>query len=200
MAKGSEADAFKLIRGEDGKLRPGWAAGDELLRDYFDHEWGVPVRSEQGVFERLSLEIFQSGLSWATILRKREAFRAAFDGFDPEKIAAYGAEDLERLMQDTSIIRNRRKVEAVLQNAHATLALRDAPGVEGGLAGLFWSRAPTAPVLRPGHVDVPPQIPESAALARELHQHGFTMVGPVNVFASMCAIGVVDVRGQSGIF
>ena len=200
MAKGTDEDVFHLIRGEDGRLRPSWAAGDEMLRDYFDNEWGEEIRDEQGVFERLSLEVFQSGLSWATILRRRPGFREAFDGFDPEVVAAYGPGDVERLLADERIIRNRRKVDATVQNAQATLALRDAEDIEGGLPGLFWSFRPSEPVLHEGSVAVPAQIPESAALAKELRRRGFTMVGPVNICASMCAIGVVDVRGESGVW
>lgn len=198
MAKGTAADVFKLVRGDDGKRRPEWAAHDLAMRDYFDNEWGVPVHSEQGVFERLSLEVFQSGLSWSTILAKRPAFRKAFAEFDPDKIAKFGQRDIDRLLADEGIIRNKRKVEAVVQNAGATVALRGK--VDGGLPALFWSHAPKQRVLQRGHVDVPRQSPESEALAAELRVYGFTMVGPVNVFASMCAIGVVDVRGQSGIF
>ncbi|HZK04598.1 MAG TPA: DNA-3-methyladenine glycosylase I [Actinomycetaceae bacterium] len=200
MARGTEDDVFKLIEGDDGKLRPAWAAGDEMLRDYFDNEWGRKIHDEKGVFERLSLEVFQSGLSWATILRKRPAFREAFDDFDPEVVATYGPLDVERLLDDERIIRNRRKIEATIQNAQATLALREADDVDGGLAGLFWAHVPSEPILEPGRVDVPAQIPESAALAKDLRTRGFTMVGPVNICASMCAIGVIDVRGESGIF
>lgn len=115
-------------------------------------------------------------------------------------MATYGPEDLDRLLDDEGIIRNRRKIEATIQNARATLDLREAEDVDGGLAGLLWSHAPAEPVLQRGSVAVPPQIPESAALAKELKRHGFTMVGPVNVCASMCAIGVVDVRGESGVW
>ena len=119
-----------IVLGEDGLARPAWAATDPLLRDYYDTEWGMPVRDEQGMYERLSLEAFQAGLSWATILRKRPAFREVFDGFDPEQVARYGEEDVERLMADARIVRNRAKIRAAITNANATLALRD----RGGLA------------------------------------------------------------------
>src|SRR4051812_25371454 len=117
------------VVGEDGLARPAWAATDPLMREYYDTEWGMPVRDERGMFERISLEAFQSGLSWATILRKRPAFRAAFADFDPDTVAAYDADDVERLLGDAGIVRNRRKIEATVQNARATVALR----AEGGL-------------------------------------------------------------------
>src|SRR6188508_3207542 len=115
------------VVGEDGLARPTWAASDPLMQAYYDTEWGMPVRDERGLFERLSLEAFQSGLSWATILRKRPAFRLAFGGFDPELVAAYGEADVERLMADAGIVRNRGKVLATITNARATLALRTDP-------------------------------------------------------------------------
>ena len=117
------------VLGEDGLARPAWAASDPLMQEYYDTEWGMPVRDERGMFERLSLEAFQSGLSWATILRKRPAFRAAFDDFEPDRVAAYGDADVDRLMADAGIVRNRRKVDATITNARATVALR----ADGGL-------------------------------------------------------------------
>src|ERR1044071_5614288 len=111
-----------LVIGDDGLARPTWAATDPLLRDYYDNEWGMPVRDERGLFERISLEAFQSGLSWATILRKRPAFRAAFDDFDADTVAGYGEADVARLMADAGIVRNRRKIEATITNAQATVA------------------------------------------------------------------------------
>ncbi|WP_313716393.1 DNA-3-methyladenine glycosylase I, partial [Arsenicicoccus bolidensis] len=130
----------EIVIGEDGLARPPWAATDPLLRDYYDTEWGMPVRDERGVFERLSLEAFQSGLSWSTILRKRPAFRSAFADFDPDSVAAYGESDVERLMGDAGIVRNRRKVEATITNARATVTLR----AEGGLAELVWAHRPAS--------------------------------------------------------
>src|SRR6185369_8794389 len=141
------------VLGDDGLARPVWAATDPLMKEYYDTEWGMPVRDERGLFERLSLEAFQSGLSWATILRKRPAFRAAFDDFDPEAVAGYGEADVERLMADAGIVRNRAKVLATLTNARATLALRDDP--EGDLAAFVWSFRP-ADTPRPStYADVP---------------------------------------------
>lgn len=200
-------DDFSLVVGDDGLARPAWAATDPLLREYYDTEWGMPVRDERGVFERLSLEVFQAGLSWGTILRKREAFRAAFDGFDPDVVAGYGPDDVERLMGDAAIIRNHRKILATITNAQATVALREADDVVGGLAGLFWSFQPdVTPMPRTG-AEVPSETAESAALARELRARGFTFVGPVNVFACMAAMGIVDThivgshrRGRSGLW
>lgn len=203
-------DDFSLVVGEDGLARPAWAATDPLMREYYDTEWGMPVRDERGVFERLSLEVFQAGLSWGTILRKREAFRAAFDGFDPDVVAGYGPAEVERLMGDAAIVRNHRKILATITNAQAAVALRDAAAddhVEGGLAGLFWSHQPDrTPAPRTGS-EVPSETEESAALAKELRARGFTFVGPVNVFACMAAMGIVDVhivgshrRGSSGLW
>lgn len=188
---------------EDGLRRPPWAARDPLLREYYDTEWGMPVHGEAELFERLVLEGFQSGLSWATILRKRPAFREAFAGFDPDAVAAFGEEDVARLMEDARIIRNRRKIDAAVANARATVALR----AVGGLAGLIWSYRPER-TPEPRTVDeVPSRSPESEALAKELKRRGFTFVGPVTVFALMEAIGVVDThlvdshrRGSSGVW
>lgn len=203
-------DDFSLVVGEDGLARPAWAATDPLMREYYDTEWGMPVRDERGVFERLSLEVFQAGLSWGTILRKREAFRAAFDGFDPDVVAGYGPAEVERMMGDAAIVRNHRKILATITNAQAAVALRDAAAddhVEGGLAGLFWSHQPDrTPAPRTGS-EVPSETEESAVLAKELRSRGFTFVGPVNVFACMAAMGIVDVhivgshrRGSSGLW
>src|SRR5699024_8522264 len=172
----------------DGLRRPAWAATDELLRSYYDTEWGMPVTDERGLFERLSLEAFQSGLSWATILRKRPAFREAFAGFDPDAVAAFDAADVERLMSDARIVRNRRKIEATIANAQATVALR----AEGGLADLIWSYRP-ATTPRPRTVaEVPTTSPESVALAKDLKARGFRHVGPTTMFALMEAVGIVD--------
>ena len=177
-----------LITGDDGVIRPAWAASDPLLRDYYDTEWGRPVRDEQGLFERISLEAFQSGLSWLTILRKRENFRAAFDGFDPELVAAYTDADRERLMADAGIVRNRRKIDATITNAQATLDLR----VDGGLVDLVWSYQPeTHPAPRTAD-EVPTTSPESKALAAALRKRGFVFVGPTTMFALMEAVGIVN--------
>ncbi|MGW8529237.1 MULTISPECIES: DNA-3-methyladenine glycosylase I [Nocardiopsidaceae] len=188
---------------EDGLVRPPWAAADPLLRDYYDTEWGMPVRDERGVFERISLEAFQAGLSWATILRKRPAFRTAFDGFDPDTVAGYGEEDVERLMGDASIVRNERKIRATVRNARAAVALRGA----GGLVDLVWSFRPERTPAPARVEDIPTESPESAALAGALRRAGFSFTGPTTVFALMEAIGMVDThlvdshrRGTSGVW
>ncbi|TKA09582.1 DNA-3-methyladenine glycosylase I [Actinacidiphila oryziradicis] len=186
---------------EDGLARPPWAATDPLLRAYYDTEWGMPVRSEQGLFERISLEAFQAGLSWATILRKRPAFREAFDEFDPEKVAAYTDRDIERLMADSGIVRNRQKILATISNAGATVTLR----AEGGLPALVWSHQPRE-TPRPRILsDIPTRSRESQALAKALRSKGFAFVGPTSMYALMEAIGMIDThlldshrRGSSG--
>ncbi len=191
------------VIGDDGLARPTWAATDPLLRDYYDTEWGMPVRDETGLFERLSLEAFQSGLSWATILRKRPAFRAAFDGFDPDTVAAYDEHDVARLMADAGIVRNLRKIEATITNARATVALRD----DGGLVDLVWSFKPDRTPAPSSYADVPTTSPESKALAKALRARGFVFVGPTTMFALMEAVGIVDThlvdshrRGSSGVW
>lgn len=192
-----------LVVGDDGLARPLWAAHDPLLRDYYDNEWGLPVRDERGVFERLSLEAFQSGLSWATILRKRAAFREAFDGFDPDLVAAYDDADIERLLADARIIRHRAKISAAITNARATVALRGA----GGLPEFVWSFQPERTPEPRTFAEVPTRSTESEALATALKARGFTFVGPTTMFALMEAIGIVDThlvdshrRGTSGVW
>ncbi len=166
-----------------------WPAGDPLYVAYHDEEWGRPVRDERGLFERLCLEGFQSGLSWLTILRKREAFRAAFAGFEPERVAAFGGGDVDRLLGDASIVRHRGKIEAAIGNARATLALRAAGEP---LQELFWShrRAGRRPPRSPA--DWPAVTPESAALAKRLRAAGFRFVGPTTAYAAMQACGIVN--------
>ena len=195
--------ATGLVAGGDGRVRPAWAVADPLLRDYYDREWGVPVRSEQGLFERLTLEVFQSGLAWRTILAKRPAFREAFGGFDPETVAAFTDDDVARLLADATIVRNRRKIEATIANAGATIALRP----DGGLAELVWSFQPEKTPAPRQHEDIPTTSPESVALARELKRRGFRHVGPTTMFALMEAVGIVDThlvdshrRGTSGVW
>jgi len=192
-----------VVVGEDGLARPRWAATDPLLREYYDTEWGMPVRDERGLFERLSLEAFQSGLSWATILRKRPAFREAFHGFDPDVVAAFDDWDAARLMADAGIVRNRQKISATIANAAATVALRE----HGGLVDLVWSFRPdTTPTPRT-MAEVPTSSPESKALAKALRSRGFTFVGPTTMYALMEAVGIVDThllgshrRGSSGVW
>lgn len=192
-----------LVVGDDGLARPTWASHDALLRDYYDVEWGMPVRDERGLYERLSLEAFQSGLSWRTILAKRPAFRAAFAGFDPDVVATFDDADVERLMADAGIVRNRRKVDATIGNARATIALRDA----GGLPTLLWSFQPATTPAPASHADVPTSSPESTALAKALRKAGFAHVGPTTMYALMEAVGMVDThlvgshrRGSSGVW
>jgi DNA-3-methyladenine glycosylase I len=192
-----------VVLGEDGLARPAWAATDPLMREYYDTEWGVPVRGEQAVFERISLEGFQAGLSWATILRKRPAFRAAFHDFQVDKVAAFTEDDVERLLQDASIVRNRAKIRAVITNANAAIALR----ADGGLSDFVWSFQPPA-TPAPRHIgEVPTTSEESVALSKALRKRGFAFVGPTTMFALMEAIGMIDThlvdshrRGSSGLW
>ncbi|MFF0451319.1 DNA-3-methyladenine glycosylase I [Streptomyces sp. NPDC004609] len=192
-----------VVVGADGLARPAWAAVDPLLRDYYDSEWGMPVTDERGVYERVSLEGFQAGLSWATILRKRPAFRAAFDDFDPDVIAAYTETDVERLMADAGIVRNRQKIQATIANARATIELRE----DVGLARLVWSFQPGTTPRPRTFAEIPTKSAESIALSKELRRRRFAFVGPTTMYALMEAIGIVDThlldshrRGSSGIW
>lgn len=216
-----------LVTGEDGLARPAWAARDPLLREYYDTEWGLPVTDERGLYERLTLEAFQSGLSWRTVLAKRPAFRAAFADFDPDTVAAFDEQDVTRLLGDAGIIRNRRKIEAAIANARAVVALRDeafaplhpdSPGAgptwdgDGdrpcrGLPGLVWAHQPAAAPAPRTADEVPSASDESRALARALKERGLRFVGPTTLFALLEAVGVVDThlvgahrRGSSGVW
>ncbi|MDQ4045826.1 MAG: DNA-3-methyladenine glycosylase I [Actinomycetota bacterium] len=196
-------DAQGIIIGDDGLGRPVWASSDPLLREYYDTEWGLPVRDEHGLYERISLEAFQAGLSWVTILRKRPAFRAAFADFNPDTVAAFTEDDVERLLQDPGIVRNRLKIRAAITNARATIALRD----EGGLVDFVWQFQPSSSPAPLTYADIPTQSPESVALSKALRKKGFAFVGPTTMFALMEAIGMVDThlvdshrRGSSGIW
>jgi DNA-3-methyladenine glycosylase I len=181
------AEAPILLPGPDGVARCWWATGTADYVVYHDEEWGRPVRDDRGLYERLTLEAFQSGLSWLTVLRKREGFRRAFAGFDPPTVAAFEEADVQRLLADASIIRHRGKVEAAIHNARAVAAL--APGE---LTELVWSHAP-APRPRPRTRDeVPATTPESAALAKALKAAGLRFVGPTTAYALMQACGLVD--------
>ena len=174
----------ELRAGPDGRARCPWAVSAPEYVAYHDQEWGRPVRDDAALYERLSLEAFQSGLSWLTILRKRPAFRAAFAGFDPAAVAAFGARDVERLMADAGIVRNRAKIEATIANARATLRV--------DLGALVWGFAPP-PRPRPATAaEIPPQTPESTALSRALKREGFVFVGPTTAYALMQACGLVD--------
>ncbi|MEV0699873.1 DNA-3-methyladenine glycosylase I [Saccharopolyspora sp. NPDC050389] len=192
-----------VVIGEDGLARPPWAARDPLLREYYDTEWGMPVRGEQALFERISLEGFQAGLSWATILRKRPAFREAFDHFAPDAIAAYTEEDVARLLGNAGIVRNKAKIRAAITNARATIEMR----AEDGLEAFVWSFKPETTPLPRTIAEVPTTSPESVALSKALRRKGFAFVGPTTMFALMEAIGIVDThlvdshrRGTSGIW
>jgi DNA-3-methyladenine glycosylase I len=169
-----------------------WADGSDDYRAYHDGEWGVPVHGDRALFERISLEAFQSGLSWLTILRKRPGFREAFAGFDPGAVSGFGPADVERLMGDARIVRNRRKIDATIGNARALLALQEARGPTA-LDDLVWSFAPE-PRRRPpaSMAEVPSQSPESVALSRALKRSGFVFVGPTTMYAAMQACGLVD--------
>lgn len=180
---------------DDGLVRPTWASHDELLRSYYDTEWGLPVHDEAGVFERLVLEGFQAGLSWRTVLAKREAFRAAFEGFIPDRVAAFAERDVDRLVSTPEIIHNRRKIDAAITNARATVAMRGDSAVEDGpshLGELVWSYRPTLDPLPRSKDEVPTQLPESVALAADLKSRGFCFVGPTTMLALMAAIGIVN--------
>ena len=191
------------VVGADGLARPTWASVDPLLMDYYDTEWGVPIRDERGLYERICLEGFQAGLSWATILRKRPSFRAAFSDFVPDVVATYTDADVERLLGDAGIIRHRGKIQAAITNARATIALRD----EGGLVDFVWGFRP-ADTPRPiDHSEVPTVSDESKALSKALRKKGFAFVGPTTMYALMEAVGIVDThlmgshrRGSSGVW
>jgi DNA-3-methyladenine glycosylase I len=191
------------VIGDDGLARPPWASVDPLLREYYDTEWGLPVRDEQGLYERISLEGFQAGLSWATILRKRPAFRSAFHDFQPDTVAAFTDADVERLLQDAGIVRNRLKIRAAINNARATVSLRE----RGGLVDFVWQFQPATTPRPASHTEIPTQSPESVALSKALRKQGFSFVGPTTMFALMEAIGMVDThliashrRGSSGVW
>ena len=174
------------VPGPDGKLRCPWGLSAPEYVAYHDVEWGRPVRGDTALFERLSLEGFQSGLSWLTILRKRENFRAAFAGFDASAVAAFGAQDVARLMADAGIVRNRAKINAVIANARAVLDLPD------GLTSLVWKYAEQDGPAPRTLAEVPSQTPASKALSAELRRHGFRFTGPVTAYATMQACGVVN--------
>ncbi len=174
--------------GADDIPRCAWAASAPDYVDYHDLEWGRPVHGEAALFERLTLEAFQSGLSWLTILRKRESFRAAFAGFDPKVVATFDADDRARLLADPGIVRNVRKVDAAIANARATVALRE----HGGLDALVWSHAPARHTPPASPTELRASSPESVALAKALKAHGFVFVGPTTMYAAMQACGLVD--------
>ena len=177
-----------LAEGPDGLLRCWWGVSAPDYLAYHDLEWGRPVRDDRGMFERLTLEAFQSGLSWLTILRKRENFRVAFAGFDVHRVARFDDDDRARLMADTGIVRNRAKIDAAIANAVATAAMEDAGE---SLADLVWSHAPQREGA-PDDADLAAETAESRALAKELKRRGFRFVGPTTVYSTMQACGVVN--------
>ena len=177
-----------LTRGDDGVVRCRWAGSDPDYLAYHDEEWGRPLRGDDALFEMLTLEGFQAGLSWLTILRKREAFRSAFAGFRIAKVAAFDARDVERLLGDAGIVRNRAKIEATIGNARAAGEL----GADG-LTELLWSFSPPPRKRRlRSFAEMPAETPESKALSKELKRRGFRFVGPTIVYAFMQAVGMVD--------
>lgn len=180
------AQLSDLVTGEDGRSRCPWGNAPSIYRTYHDEEWGVVVHGRDALYERLCLEAFQSGLSWITVLRKREAFRRAFADFVPERVAAFGETDVERLLADAGIVRNRAKILATIGNAKAVLALDD-------LDAMLWSFAPATTPARPRSVtEVPAVTPESTAMAKALKAHGLRFVGPTTAYALMQATGMVD--------
>jgi DNA-3-methyladenine glycosylase I len=176
-----------LATGSDGRSRCWWGASTPDYERYHDEEWGRPVRDDRGLYERMVLEGFQSGLSWLTILRKRESFRAAFANFEIDVVAEFGERDVERLLSDAGIVRHRGKIEAAIANARAAAAL-DTP-----LSELIWSYAPSGRRRAPRSLeDLPPITPESTALSKELKKRGFRFVGPTTAYATMQACGLVN--------
>ncbi len=176
-----------VVIGPDGRARCPWVTATPEYLDYHDREWGVPLHGERALFERLSLEAFQSGLSWLTVLRKREAFRRAFAGFDPAALARFTPSDVARLLTDAGIIRNRLKIEATLRNARAVIEL------DVGLDELLWSFAPRNARPRASSLaQVPATSAESRAMAAELKRRGFAFIGPTTCYALMQATGMVD--------
>jgi DNA-3-methyladenine glycosylase I len=177
-----------LVKGEDGKVRCRWGSSDDLYRAYHDQEWGRPVTEERGLYEKLCLECLQSGLSWALILRKRDGIRDALADFEPDAVAAFGRKETEALLQDARVIRNRRKLEAIVQNARATVAMRD----DTPLPKLVWSFSPPRRKAPRSYADLDSLTAESKQLAKELKLRGFAFVGPTTVYATMQAVGLVN--------
>ncbi|MDQ1112559.1 DNA-3-methyladenine glycosylase I [Microbacterium testaceum] len=176
-----------LLIGVDGTARCAWAGADAEYQRYHDEEWGTALRGDRRLFEKMSLEGFQAGLAWITILRKRPRFREVFLDFDPAAVAAFGSDDIERLMQDAGIVRNRAKIEAVIGNA----ALVTGMG-EGELDALLWSFAPAEHTPPATFAEVPAVTPESTAMSKELRRRGFRFVGPTTMYALMQSSGMVD--------
>ena len=184
-------DSGAVRVGDDGTVRCRWGAGpDPLYMKYHDTEWGRPVVDDRRLFEKICLEGFQSGLSWLTILRKRENFRTAFAGFDPERVACFGPRDVERLLGDTGIVRHRGKIESTINNAARMLDLVEQ---HGSLAAWVWSREPAAPYRPDGDpCSIPAASPASTAMSKELKQRGWSFVGPTTVYSFMQAMGLTN--------
>ena len=182
--------SHSTVKGDDGNKRCAWCVSDPQYMKYHDTEWGKPVTDDQKLYEKLCLEGFQAGLSWLTILRKRENFREAFANFDPEEVALFKSRDITRLMKNEGIVRNRLKIEAAITNAKATLKVQDELGP---LSSLIWSFAPAKPKRAPRTLsDVPATSPESVALSKELLKRGFKFVGPTTMYAAMQSLGLVN--------
>lgn len=178
------------VRGPDGRWRCPWPGEDPDYLAYHDAEWGVPVHDERRLFEKVCLEGFQAGLSWLTILSKRPAFREVFHGFDPDRVASFGRDDVARLLDDARIVRHRGKVEATITNARCVVEMA---GRGESFADLVWSFAPDPVPPRPTRMaDVPATTPASEALSRELRRRGFRFVGPTTAYAFMQSMGMVD--------
>lgn len=191
------------VLGADGKMRPPWAERSKAMRSYYDEHWGNPQLTERELFATLSLLILQAGLFWGASLARREQLSAGLAGFDPDVLASFEAEDVEACLRNENLIRNEQKIMAIIQNAGATIALRES----GGLAGLIWAHRPHITPRPVAFEDVPQTSPESEALANALREEGFTFVGPRITFALMQAAGVVDTnllgthkRGATGLW
>jgi DNA-3-methyladenine glycosylase I len=178
-----------LVVGDDGRSRCAWGVSAPEYVAYHDDEWGRPVLHDNRLYEKLCLEGFQSGLSWLTILRKRDAFRRAFAGFDPDRVARFTSRDVDRLLRDAAIVRHRGKIEATIANARATLNVQ---AEAGSLAALLWSFEPSRPRAPKRFGDLAPTSAESKALSKELLRRGFRFVGPTTVYSTMQACGIVN--------
>jgi len=186
----SAQSSQSTVKGVDGNKRCAWCVSDPQYMKYHDTEWGKPVTDDQKLYEKLCLEGFQAGLSWLTILRKRENFREAFQSFDPEKVAKFTSRDITRLMKNEGIVRNHMKIEATIANAKATLRVQDELD---SLSTLIWSFAPKKPKRAPRTLsDIPATSPESVALSKELLKRGFKFVGPTTMYAAMQSLGLVN--------
>jgi DNA-3-methyladenine glycosylase I len=182
-------DPDGLVRHEDGRIRCWWCGDDPLYVAYHDDEWGVPTTDDRALFEKLCLEGFQAGLSWLTILRKRDAFRRAFAGFDPEEVVRFGPQEVDRLLTDAGIVRNRAKIEATIANAGAYL---DLVADEGSFSSYVWAFAPAAAPVPRTLAEVRATSPEATAMARDLKRRGWRFVGPTTAYAFQQAMGIVD--------